>query len=196
MLDQRMKELEYFDYYLQRSMRLGTMVKVLSAISGSSGLLSLAIWGSENTSVIKTVLLSLSGIAAFLGPFLPYTKRTAAAEKLVPELRSAYSKAERDYFNVRSGVLSEEEVNDLLYQHEEAFDEIKRKYEADTLFPESRSISRRADKIAEARMNQRFCQIDDVTERDESNEQATAKTNSSTEAKAIAKTAITISSTS
>lgn len=196
MLDQHLMEYEYFNHYLLESKRNETIAKIVASFSGSAGVVSLAIWNMQfwdKVEFIKPLILSVSGLAAFVSQFLPYSKRAAVAAEVVPELWGAYLQSERDYQQVRHGDLSNDQVNELLYQYENSYHEIKKKHCVDALFPQSKKVKEKAEEITNDRMKQRFCQMDsdDILERNESNEQP--KANSVAATSPTTQTAITIS---
>ena len=194
MLDQQMMEYEYFNCFLLESKRNETIFKAIASISGSASIVSLALWNLkiwDRLEFVKPLVLSFSGIIAFASQFLPYAKRATTAADLVPELWTAYLKSEKDYQRVDSGGLSNDEINELYYMHENVFHDIKKKYSADSLFPHSKHITKKAENLANGRMKQRFCQIDEPCERNESNErQKTSSAKTVTEATAITITGV------
>jgi len=173
MLDQQMMEYEYFNCYLLESKRNESIVKAVSSVSGSASMVSLALWNLkiwDRLEFVKPLVMSFSGIIAFASQFLPYAKRANTAADLVPELWAAYLESEKDYLRVYSSELNNDEINELLYMHEIAFHEIKKKRSADSLFPHSKHAKKKAEKVATDRMKQRFCQINEPYERNKCNE--------------------------
>ena len=78
--------------------------------------------------------------------FMPYSKRLKAIVPFMEDLKFLYNKMEYIWFKVASGEMTEEEINETLYEFKNECTNIENKHLKDETLLENESFKKKADK--------------------------------------------------
>lgn len=106
-------EILYLDLYADNIYKYDIAIKIFCAIASSAGIAAWAMWGQ--LAFIWSIIIAISQVLAAVKEFLPYhlvLKSIAASQK---PFKLLYNDIEHKWLEVASGNLTEEEINELLY---------------------------------------------------------------------------------
>src|SRR3989442_4975515 len=104
----------YIELYHQKSERWDNAINTFSAITSSSSIAGWVIW--QQYSFVWGGIIALSQVISAIKMFLPYKARVNSLPRLLHELEEIFIDAERDWYKVSEGHLTEEQIHKLLFQ--------------------------------------------------------------------------------
>ena len=134
----------YLDLYAEDSYTWDKRINVLGAIASSTSIAAWAIW--QQLSFVWSVIIAISQVLTAIKGFLPYSKRLKILVPFMEDLKFLYNKIEYNWFNVASGELTEEEINNLLYSFKDEFTNIENKNLKEETLLENENFKKMADK--------------------------------------------------
>ena len=133
----------YLDLYAEDSYKWDKRINILVAIASSPSIAAWAIW--QQLSFVWSVIIAISQVLTAIKVFLPYSKRLKFLVPFIEDLKFLYNKIEYNWFNVASGELTEEEINDLLYSFKNEFTNIENKNLKEETLLENEDFKKIAD---------------------------------------------------
>ncbi|TBE30862.1 hypothetical protein ELH05_25005 [Rhizobium ruizarguesonis] len=140
-------------------------LSILSAVSASGAIAGWALW--QHIAFVWAIIIALSQVYGAVKNHLPFGARLKALHGLYPELESLALEAERGWFEVSRGTLSEDEIINLASSLKQRKITVTQKHLKDVLAPEKAKMVFLADVQAKA-------YLDSFTERDDETATATA----------------------
>ncbi len=133
----------YLDLYVEDSYKWDKKINICGAIVSSTSIAAWAIW--QELSFVWSVIIAISQVLTAIKGFLPYSKRLKFLVTFIEDLKFLYNKIEYNWFNVASGELTEEEINDLLYSFKNEFTNIENKNLKEETLLENEDFKKIAD---------------------------------------------------
>ncbi len=153
-----LKEKRIYVYYLDAeaecSYIVDKAVKIYCALSSSTSIAAWAVWSQY--SFVWAALIAVSHVITAVYDLLPFSKKLKTAAPFIKELKQLCNRIEHDWFQVSSGKLTEEEINDLLYHYEEEFIGLENKYQKKELSLSSKRFMKKAIEKTDIYL-ERFC---------------------------------------
>lgn len=115
----------YLDLYAEDSYKWDKRINILGAIASSTSIAAWAIW--QHLSFVWSLIIATSQVLTAIKSFLPYNKRLKILVPFIEDLKFLYNKIEFNWYNVASGEMTEEEINQLLYSFKDEFTNIENK---------------------------------------------------------------------
>jgi len=109
----------YLDGYSDESYRWQKRVDVFLAITSSSSIAAWVIWNKY--SFVWAFLIAVSQVVTAIKPHLPFAKRLELLCKASNQLQVLFNKAEYNWYKVSNGELSEDQINDLLFDFKKQY---------------------------------------------------------------------------
>lgn len=110
-------EIKYFSRYAAHCEKWDNRINWFVAIVSSGSVSIWAIW--QDMDVLWAILVGASQVLNLSKQYLPYHVNGAKLKKVSHEFEAIYLKAERDWFNVSTGRLTDTEINELLFDYQE-----------------------------------------------------------------------------
>ncbi|MUH73198.1 hypothetical protein [Psychrosphaera haliotis] len=109
----QLKELKVHVYYVQgyavKQNKYDQMINIFLAITSSTSIAAWALW--EDYQFVWALIIAVSQVITAIKPLLPFKKRLSALNKLADMLSLIALKAERDWYFVAEGKLTEEVIH-------------------------------------------------------------------------------------
>lgn len=106
--------LNYLELYMEDSEFKDKVVSVFLALTSSTSIAGWVIW--QEAAIVWAVIIASSQVVSAIRGFLPYKSRLKALGGLVHEIEDLVLFAERKWFDVSEGRLTEEEIHELQYE--------------------------------------------------------------------------------
>lgn len=137
----------YIDEYTDNSYKWEKRINIFLAITSSSSIAAWAIWSEYG--FIWALLIAISQVVTAIKPHLPFSKRLEVLSRISNQLQTLFNKADFQWYKVSYGELTENEINDALFQLREQYTEnVGKVLELEPL-PENETFRKSADKKAE-----------------------------------------------
>lgn len=104
----------YIDFYTDNSYKWDKRVNVFLAITSSSSIAAWVIWNEYG--FIWALLIAISQVINAIKPHLPFSKRIESLGHLSSQLQVLFNKADYHWYKVSNGELSENKINELLFE--------------------------------------------------------------------------------
>lgn len=137
----------YVDIYADSSYRYDKLINIIIAITSSSSIAAWAVWSEYN--YVWAFLIAVSQVITAIKPHFPFNKRLELLGKLSNELQLLFNKADYNWYKVSNGILSEEEINELLFELKRQYVELEGKYLKSESLPEKEQFLVLADQKTE-----------------------------------------------
>lgn len=134
----------YLDLYIDDSYKWENKINIFSAIASSSSIAAWTIW--EQFSYIWGIIIAVSQALTAIKIYLPFNKRLKFLVPFIVELKILYNKIEHKWFEVYSGILTEEQINELLNSFKNDFINIENKYLKEGTLIENIKFKENADR--------------------------------------------------
>lgn len=133
----------YLDIYAESSYKWERRIDIFSAIASSGSIAAWTLW--EDFSYVWAFIIAVSQVLTAIRSFLPYSRRLKFLVPFIESLKLLYNKIEYNWLKVASGDLTEEEINELLYNFKEEFTNIENKNLKEVTLVECRKFQEIAD---------------------------------------------------
>lgn len=144
-----MTQLKYDYYYLEGHFSLSVNIdrglKIFLIFCSCSSIASWAIW-SEYV-FVYAIIIAASQVFQIVNEFLPYKSRIDEIRRYSTKLECIYSQIEKMWFEVAEGNLSNENVNDLIYEFKDDISIINKEFLMIDSLPDIKKISDKADRL-------------------------------------------------
>lgn len=140
----------YLDMYEENSYKLDKYINMISAIAASSSIGAWVIW--QQLSFLWSIIIAISQVINAIKIFLPYSTRRKVTISFLGDLKLLYNKIEYNWFKVSDGELTEEEINEMIFNFKDEYTNIENKNLKEETLPENE----RFVKIAAQKTDQYF----------------------------------------
>ena len=130
--------LYYFNHYAVHSEWWDKATGIFLAITSSGSIAAWALW--REFTFLWPVLIAASQVVSAVKPFLPYKQRQKVVTEMGRKLLPICLAAEKDWFSVAEGILTEEEINDLLAKYRKQSEETEQNTQGDVVLPLKRKL--------------------------------------------------------
>lgn len=144
----------YLDIYSESSYRWDRRINVFTAIVSSTSIAAWAIW--QQYSYIWSFIIAVSQIVTAIKSFFPFNKRLKIIVPFMEDLKYLYNKLEYNWYKVASGDLTEEEINELLFEFKNDFTSLENKNLKEENLLERDDFKAKADKKADLYFENNF----------------------------------------
>lgn len=134
----------YLDMYVECSYILDKYIRAICAVVSSAGIAAWTIW--QQFSYVWALFIAASHVINAIKDILPYSKRLKYIAPFIKELKQLYNKIEYNWFKVSSGKMTEEEMNELLFNFENEIIEMENKHLAREALLNSKWLMKKAKK--------------------------------------------------
>ncbi|MEW6349057.1 MAG: hypothetical protein AB1646_08335 [Thermodesulfobacteriota bacterium] len=124
----------YLDEYFLRSEAIDTKVDAVLAVVSSGSIGGWAVWQQYQT--LWALIIAASQVVTVLRRFLPYKKRLQMIPGLRRELEELFLFAEKRWYDVSEGILTQQQIHKLQCDIRERKARIQHQYRASTLLPD------------------------------------------------------------
>lgn len=114
------------DLYGENSYKWEKRINVFSAIVSSTSIAAWAIW--QQLSFAWSFIIAISQVLSAIKVFLPYSRRLKSIVPFMEDLKFLYNRMEYTWFKVASGEMTEEEINEILYEFKNEYTNIENKH--------------------------------------------------------------------
>lgn len=135
--------IDYLDLWSENLYRKDMSIKVFSAIMSSSSIAAWAIW--QKYAFLWALLIAILQVINAVKAYIPYgttLKNIASSQK---NMKLLYNKMEHNWFQVQSGVLSEAQINEMLYDYKNEYVEIENEIFKDGVHLTNKKLVKQAD---------------------------------------------------
>lgn len=136
-------QLFYLEEYLCQSYRYNSWVNISMAIASSSSIAAWAIWDKFN--FLWSLIIAISQVINAVKIYLPFNKRTKYINLLYSQLTELFNEYDYNWLNVANGVLTEEEINNLIYKFRKKKHKIHDEHLLNNHLPQKKKLKELAD---------------------------------------------------
>ena len=115
----------YLDIYAESSYKWDRGIYILVAIASSTSIAAGAIWREFN--IVWSVIIATSQVITAIKPFFLFSKRLKIIIPFMEDLKAICNKMEYNWYRVRSGDLTEDNINELLFDFKNIYTDIENK---------------------------------------------------------------------
>lgn len=144
----------YLDIYSESSYRWDRRINVFTAIVSSTSIAAWAIW--QQYSYVWSFIIAVSQIITAIKSFFPFNKRLKIIVPFMEDLKYLYNKLEYNWYKVASGDLTEEEINELLFEFKNNFTSLENKNLKEENLLERSDFKAKADRKADLYFENNF----------------------------------------
>ena len=144
----------YLDLYGENSYKWEKRINVFSAIVSSTSIAAWAIW--QQLSFAWSFIIAISQVLSAIKGFLPYSRRLKSIVPFMEDLKFLYNRMEYTWFKVASGEMTEEEINEILYEFKNEYTNIENKHLKDETLLENEKFKKRSDMKTDAYFENNF----------------------------------------
>jgi len=120
-LAQTLGQSNYLHLYREKSDDTERYISMFAAISSSASIAAWAVW--REWSFIWGIIIAASQLLSAVRSYLPYARRADALREATSGYKRLAMRVESNWFRVAEGILSDEEINELITQfHKEQFE--------------------------------------------------------------------------
>lgn len=141
----------YLELYMEESELKDKSINIFLAVTSSSSICGWAIWNKYG--FIWAVIIAASQLINAVKQFLPYRTRLKATSGIMRELEELSIFAEKKWFDVAEGKLTEEEINKLQFEIRSKKTKAIQKHLGMNTLPEKGKLFREAKQSAEIYIN-------------------------------------------
>lgn len=113
----------YLDLYVDFSYACDKWIKIVCAAASSAGIASWAL--CKQFQFLSAAVIAFSQVIESIKDFLPYSIRLKSMAPFMKSIKLLYNKIEYKWYDIASGKLTDEEINELLYSFEKEFIEME-----------------------------------------------------------------------
>ena len=136
-------ELQYFYAYLNDSYKWLKYIESFLAIMSSSSIAAWAIW--SEIPFVWAFIIAVSQVVTALKQYLPYSKRIQALNGLLPKLDNVLNRIDHNWFNVENGQITDEQINDLIFNFKKECADLSNKHLTGIYLPERDDLRKSAE---------------------------------------------------
>lgn len=144
----------YLDLYGENSYKWEKRINVFSAIVSSTSIAAWAIW--QQLSFAWSFIIAISQVLSAIKGFLPYSRRLKSIVPFMEDLKFLYNRMEYTWFKVASGEMTEEEINEILYEFKDEYTNIENKHLKDETLLENEKFKKKSDMKTDAYFENNF----------------------------------------
>lgn len=144
----------YLDLYGENSYKWEKRINVFSAIVSSTSIAAWAIW--QQLSFAWSFIIAISQVLSAIKGFLPYSRRLKSIVPFMEDLKFLYNRMEYTWFKVASGEMTEEEINEILYEFKNEYTNIENKHLKDETLLENEKFKKKSDMKTDAYFENNF----------------------------------------
>lgn len=137
----------YIDEYSDSSYRWDKRINIFLAITSSSSIAAWAIWNEYG--FIWALLIAISQVVNAIKPHLPFSKRLEVLSRISNQLQILFNKVDYQWYKVANGELTENEINDALFDLKKQYTETIGKILESEPLPENEAFRKSADQKAD-----------------------------------------------
>lgn len=146
----------YVEAYLDRTEALDRGINIFLACTSSTAIAGWVVW--QRFGFLWALLIAGAQVVNAIRPWIPYSRRLKALMGLAPELGALAITAEREWFDVAAGSMTEAEIHAGYIELKARRHEVMRSALADVRLPENRVLVAAADAAAAAYFLRRYGQ--------------------------------------
>ena len=135
----------YLELYMEQSESIDRSINIFMAIASSSSICGWAIW--SQFSFVWAIIIAISQFIGAIKHYLPYKTRLKAIRYILIELEELLTFSEKKWFEVAEGYLSDEDINNLLFQIRTKQKKVLQKHLINTL-PQKNKLFKKANILA------------------------------------------------
>ena len=130
--------INYLDLYLIDSDRKDNAINIFLAFTSTGSIAAWAIW--EKTGFFWALIIAASQVVTALKNFIPYKVRKKSLAGLIRDLEDILLFAEKKWFKVSEGRLTEEEIHDLRFDIRSKKTDVLNKHLGPNVLPERKDL--------------------------------------------------------
>lgn len=142
------------DLYGENSYKWEKRINVFSAIVSSTSIAAWAIW--QQLSFAWSFIIAISQVLSAIKVFLPYSRRLKSIVPFMEDLKFLYNRMEYTWFKVASGEMTEEEINEILYEFKNEYTNIENKHLKNETLLENEEFKKKSDMKTDAYFKNNF----------------------------------------
>lgn len=142
------------DLYGENSYKWEKRINVFSAIVSSTSIAAWAIW--QQLSFAWSFIIAISQVLSAIKVFLPYSRRLKSIVPFMEDLKFLYNRMEYTWFKVASGEMTEEEINEILYEFKNEYTNIENKHLKNETLLENEKFKKKSDMKTDAYFKNNF----------------------------------------
>lgn len=125
--------LYYIEIHFSKAIQINRAIKIIMAITSCSSIAAWTIW--KQLSYLWGIIIALSQVVGVINEYMPYQKRIEDISNLKSEWSAIFLSMEKDWLKVSNGSITENEINDILFEYEKEWNEVDDKYFKDDSLP-------------------------------------------------------------
>lgn len=145
----------YLNQYSEESYKWERLLNIITAIVSSASIAGWAIW--KNYSFLWGIAIAISQVITAIKPVMPYSKRIEVTRKMLPYIIGLFNRMEKKWFDVAKGNLTEEEINELIFDFKDEYAKIEQECINSPLLLKSERIQTKADKMTDEYFINHYC---------------------------------------
>ena len=142
------------DLYGENSYKWEKRINVFSAIVSSTSIAAWALW--QQLSFAWSFIIAISQVLSAIKVFLPYSRRLKSIVPFMEDLKFLYNRMEYTWFKVASGEMTEEEINEILYEFKNEYTNIENKHLKNETLLENEKFKKKSDMKTDAYFKNNF----------------------------------------
>ena len=124
----------YIQLHFNKVVMVNRAIKIIMAIASCSSIAAWTIW--QQYAYVWGVIIAVSQVIGAINEFLPYQKRIEELSNLESEWSVVFLSMEKKWYSVANGKLTDNEINDLLFEFENDWNIISDKYFKEDALPQ------------------------------------------------------------
>lgn len=135
--------LYYLGAQFENYVKINRIIKIGVTIASSAAIAAWATWTS--LSFLWGLVIVIGHVIDTVNGVLPYHKRIMDISEMLPRLNAVYILAEKKWFDVATGKLTDEEINDLLFERITEWSQIDQEYFYEDVLPKDEKCLAKAE---------------------------------------------------
>lgn len=141
----------YLELYLQDSERKEKAINIFLAITSSGSIAAWVIW--QKIAILWAILIAISQVIMAVKDLLPYKSRLKVLSNLLHDFELIILSAEKKWYDVSEGNLTESEIHDLQFDIRSKKSEALKKHLGANILPEKSKLFSKAQASADDYFN-------------------------------------------
>lgn len=137
----------YLDYYGEGSYKIDKVINIVLAIASSASIAAWAIWNQLD--FMWAIFIAITQVITAIKPHLPYSNRMDMVKKFSSDIQALFNKAEYNWYGISEGELTNDEINDLIFEIKRQYNDVANKYLKTESLPTHDEYKKSADSKAE-----------------------------------------------
>lgn len=133
----------YISSYIDYSYKLDNTISIINAIASSVSIAGWAVWNS--IPYVWSFIIAASQVITAIKPYLPYGKRLKNLNAYITEASSIYLDYEHNWYKVANGDMTNNEINDKIYDLKRKLDKINNRYLSNVSLPVKKDLESKAE---------------------------------------------------